>query len=122
MTEETTGTGQRRGADEAARRLSEDTALFVREEIARLRGEVMASARRAGVGTVALSAAGIFAVLALHAGSMTALRALEAVMPPGRAALVLTGLYLGTAGALAGYGLTKLRAAGLLPQPPVTTP
>lgn len=119
MTDETTG--RHRGADNAARRLSEDTALFVREEVARLRGEVLDSARRAGLGTAALAAAGVCGVLALHAGSVTALRALEAMLPSGRAALVLTTIYATAAGVLTVYGLSRLRAAGLLPRQPYPT-
>lgn len=115
MTDETTGTGRHRGADDAVRRLSEDTALFVREEIARLRGELLESARRAGLGTAALAAAGVCGVLAMHTGSVTALRALETMFPPGRAALVLTMIYVAAGGAMTIYGLNKLRTAGLLP-------
>lgn len=119
MTEEASGattppSGQ--GADDALNRLSADTAAFVRQEITRLRGEVIESARRAGWGTVALGAAGVCGVLALHAGSLTALRALEAVLPRGAAALVLTTVYAGAAGSAGAYGVSRLRAAGLIPR------
>lgn len=104
-------TGPRR-ARSAADRLSQDTAALLREELDRIRGEMTAALRRAGLGGAALAGAGVCGVLALWSAHETALRSLEAVLPPARAAAVLTAAYAAGGTALVCVGRAKMRGAG----------
>ncbi|WP_157545369.1 phage holin family protein [Microtetraspora fusca] len=100
--------------EDAASRLAADAAGLVREEITRLRAELATDMRRAGVGGGLLAAGGVFGLLALHAGSVALLRALESVMPPRRAALVLATGYLTAGAALTLLGVGRLRETGVV--------
>ncbi|WP_433413212.1 phage holin family protein [Microtetraspora malaysiensis] len=103
-----------RAEEDAASRLAADAAGLVRQEITQLRAELTADMRRAGVGSVLLAAGGIFGLLALHASSVALLRALESVMSPRHAALVLASGYLTAAAALALLGVGRLRETGVI--------
>lgn len=98
-------------ARDAAARLSHDTAELVRQELAEVRSELAATIRRAGWGATLVAGSGVCGLLALWAGHETLLRALEAVMPPKRAAATLTAAYACCAGALALCGRGRLRTA-----------
>jgi hypothetical protein len=120
MSTEQGGSGEGRDAEEpggvggAAARLTQDTAALVRQEFASFRGELLATAQRAGAGLGLLAGAGLLGLAGLLAGHQTLLRTLESVMPRKRAAAVLTGAYLAGAGVLAACGGDRLRKAGLL--------
>lgn len=104
-------TGQQQ-ARSAADRLSQDTAALLRAEIERVRDEMTGALRRAGLGTAALAGAGVCGVLALWSAHEALLRSLEKVLPPPRAAAVLTVAYGAKGAALAWFGRSKLRGAG----------
>lgn len=71
----------------------------------------MASLRRFGAGGALFTGAGVCGILALWAAHETALRALEAVMPRGRAAAVLTCAYGSAAAALSLAACNRVNAA-----------
>ncbi|MCI0386384.1 phage holin family protein [Streptomyces sp. CNQ085] len=71
-----------------------------------------AAARHTGAGGALLGGAGVCAVLAVGSAHRAALRALESVLHPARAAAVLSLAYTAGAGALARLGRDRLRAAG----------
>lgn len=106
MTQSTGG-----GMGDAAARLTQDTADLIRAELQVARDEVMATVRRTGTAAALLGGAGVCGVLVLATGTVTVLRGLEKIMPPGRAALVLTTLYAAGAAGLAAAGMQAARAA-----------
>ncbi|MEV0973284.1 phage holin family protein [Microtetraspora glauca] len=100
--------------EDAASRLAADAAELVRQEITQLRAELAADTRRAGVGGGLLAAGGVFGLLAPHASSVALLRALESVMSPRRAALVLSAGYLTAGAVLTLSGVGRLRETGVV--------
>lgn len=104
------------------RQLAADSAELVRRELDLARRELADSARRSATGAALLGGAGLCAGLAVHAGTVGALRALERVLPEPLAGAALGGAYATAAGALAAAGLSRLRADGsLIPERTVRT-
>lgn len=100
------------GAREAAARLGQDTADLVRAEVQRRRDDLVGTLRRSSTAVALFGGAGVCGVLALATGTVTVLRGLETMMPRGRAALVLTGLFAAGAAGLAVAGRQAMQQAG----------
>lgn len=96
-------------------RLARDMSELARQELARLRAELVGSARRAGLGAGLLAVAGVAGVLGVASGSTAMLRLLESALSRRAAAVVLTGGYLAAAGVLTVVGLRRLRSAAGMP-------
>lgn len=92
-------------------RLTQDMAEVARGELVKIRDEAVGVVREAGSGLGLLAAAGVCGALAVQSASTALLRALEARMPPGRAAVTLTAVYLTAAGTLVVFGIARLRMA-----------
>ncbi|MFF8596881.1 phage holin family protein [Streptomyces sp. NPDC015220] len=86
---------------EAAARLGQDAAELARREVRAMQGDLMAGLRRFEEGGALFAGAGVCGILALWTAHETVLRALESVMPRGRAAAVLTCVYGSGAAVLA---------------------
>jgi len=95
-----------------ADRLAQDVADLARDQVHRVRGDLVEAVRGAGGGGLLLGGAALCAVLAVGAGSATTLRMLEAFLPRRMAAAGLTLGYLAGAVVLGALGLERLRAAG----------
>ncbi|WP_306187293.1 MULTISPECIES: phage holin family protein [unclassified Streptomyces] len=98
-------------ASDAASRLGQDLAEVARREVRALRDDLMAGLRRFGVGGALFAGAGVCGLLALCSAHETALRGLEAVMPRGRAAAVLTCVYGCGAAVLTRAACNRVNAA-----------
>ncbi|MDF2752351.1 MAG: phage holin family protein [Gaiellaceae bacterium] len=92
--------------------LSQQAGKLVRQEIELAKTEMSEKGRRASVGVIALTSAGIAGLLAL--GGLTAflILALDGGMPNWAAALCVTLLWAVVGAALALYGREKLRELG----------
>ncbi|MFJ9770312.1 phage holin family protein [Kitasatospora sp. NPDC101157] len=109
------------GVGDAARRLTESTANLVRQEVDRVRDELTATVRQAGLGAGLLAGAGVCGVLGLASVHTVLLRTFERRLPPRAAAATLTVLYLAGAAALLPVARERLdrarrRGAGALDQ------
>ncbi|MFI2646031.1 phage holin family protein [Streptomyces sp. NPDC018610] len=78
---------------DAAARLGQDAAELARREVRAMRGDLMAGLRESAAGGALFAGAGVCGILALCTAHETVLRALESVMPRGRAAALLTCFY-----------------------------
>ncbi|GHD97070.1 phage holin family protein [Streptomyces naganishii] len=110
----TPGDGTSSGAGrvgDAAARLGQDAAELARREVRAMQGDLVAGLREFGAGGALLGGAGVCGLLALWAAHETALRALETVMPRGRAAAVLTCVYGTGAAVLALAARDRVSAA-----------
>lgn len=96
---------------DAAARLAQDTAELARREIREIQDEALTALKRFGTGGVLLAGAGTCGLLALWAAHETLLRAVESVLPRGRAAAVLTCGYSAAAAALGLAARDRMRAA-----------
>lgn len=96
---------------EAAGRLSEEVATLVRAELDRARYELTETARETGLGSLALTAGGVCASLALLSAHEAVLRAAERHWPPQRAATLVGLGYASGAAAFASFGCWRLRRA-----------
>ncbi|MBO0871079.1 MAG: phage holin family protein [Micromonosporaceae bacterium] len=98
--------------DDLGRLLAEDVLEVGRQELVRLREDLVGQVRPATTGILMLAAGGAGAMLALGVATTAALRLLELVLPRRIAALALTGGYLAGSAVLVRLGLDKLSAAG----------
>ncbi|GAB7029269.1 phage holin family protein [Streptomyces sp. NPDC021749] len=97
---------------EAAGRLSQEVATLVRAELDRARIELTETARETGLGSLALTAGGVCALLGLLSAHEAVLRAVERRWPPPqRAAATMAVGYASGAAALASFGCWRLRKA-----------
>ncbi|WP_051823590.1 phage holin family protein [Streptomyces sp. NRRL S-1448] len=97
---------------EAAGRLSEEVGTLVRAELERARMELTETARETGRGSLALTAGGVCALLALLSAHEAVLRAAERHWPPPQRAATVVGLgYASGAAAFASFGCWRLRKA-----------
>ncbi len=101
--------GDRMG--DAAARLAQDTAELARREIRTIQDEAVTALKGFGAGGVLLAGAGTCGVLALWAAHETLLRALESVLPKGRATAALACAYSAGAAALGLAARDRIRAA-----------
>jgi len=84
------------------------TELF-QAEVAALRADLVASAKRVGAGSILLLVGGIFLLWALGTLTLTAFEALSTVLPRWGAAAILTGLLGIVGGILIGAGRARIR-------------
>ncbi|MFE9174431.1 phage holin family protein [Streptomyces kebangsaanensis] len=96
---------------DAAARLGQDAAELARREVRAMQDDLLAGLREFGAGGALLTGAGVCGLLALWAAHETALRALESVMPRGRAAALLTCVHGCGAAALALAARDRVSAA-----------
>lgn len=99
------------GPREAAARLGQDTADLVRAEVQRRRDDLVETAWRSSTSIALFGGAALCGVLALASAEATMLRALEKVMPRGRAAFVLTLIQSAGAVGLALAGRSAMQQA-----------
>ncbi len=97
---------------ELMKRLAEETATLVRQELQLARTELAAKGRRAGVGAGMLSGATAAALLALGAFTAFLVLVLDGVMPNWAAALVVAAAWAVVAGTLALLGKERIEEAG----------
>ncbi|MBX6355210.1 MAG: phage holin family protein [Micromonosporaceae bacterium] len=98
--------------DDLGRRLANDMLEVGRQELARLREDLVGQPRPALTGLVLVAAAAGSAVMAAASATAAALRLLELVLPRRLAALALTAGYAGGSIVLLRQALQKLDAAG----------
>ncbi|MEU5085315.1 phage holin family protein [Streptomyces sp. NPDC021356] len=96
---------------DAAARLGQDAAELARHEIRAVRDDLVAGLRAFGAGGALIAGSGVCGLLALWAAHEAALRGLETVMPRGRAAALLAGVYGSGAAALALAARDRVNAA-----------
>ena len=96
---------------DATERLTRDVVALARQQVQRLRGELMESGRQLGGGTVLLAGAGALGLMAAVSAHQTALRALEALVPRPLAAGILAAAYGSGGAALAIAGMERVRTA-----------
>jgi Putative Actinobacterial Holin-X, holin superfamily III len=104
-----------RSTSELIKDLSHQASMLVRQEIQLAKTEMAEKGRRASVGAIALTSAGIAGLLTLGALTAFLILALDGGMPNWAAALCVTLLWAVVGAALAVYGREKLREVG----PPV---
>ena len=92
--------------------LSQQANMLVRQEIQLAKTEVAEKGRRASVGAIALTSAGVAGLLALGALTAFLILALDGGMPNWAAAFCVTLLWAAVGVALALYGREKLREVG----------
>lgn len=109
MSEQGSGGG---GGGDLGRRLAEDVLDVGRQELGRVREDLIGEPGPAATGAVLLAAAGAAAVLGSAAATVATLRLLELVLPRRLAALALTGGYLLGSAVLIRRGLERLEQAG----------
>lgn len=108
------GNGQMQHQDstsisELLRRLSEDTATLVRQEMELARVELTAQGKQAGIGAGFLGGAAFAGLLALGSLSAAIVAGLDEVMPLWLAALIVAALWGAVAGILALRGRNEVR-------------
>lgn len=111
-----------RPVGELLKRLSQDLALLVRQELDLARVELVEKSKTVGAGAGMLSGAAVAGLLAL--GTLTAffILALSLAMAPWLAALIVTIVYGAVAGVLALTGKKKIEeATPLVPQQTLDT-
>lgn len=96
---------------ELLRRLSDQTSLLLREEVALAKAELAEKGRRMGTGAGMLAAGAVFALLGAGALTATAIIALDLVMATWLAALIVTVVLFAIAGIAALAGQRQLRRA-----------
>lgn len=96
---------------ELLRRLSEDTARLVRQEMALARAELTEQGKQVGMGAGLLGGAAVATLLALGALSAAAIAGLDEVVPLWLAALIVGALWGAIAGVLALRGRGEVREA-----------
>jgi hypothetical protein len=111
MSEDSSG-GGRSGSDDLGQRLARDVLDVGRQELVKLREDLVGQLRPATTGLVLLAGAGVGGVLAVAAATTASLRLLELVLPRRLAALALTGGYAAGSALLLRLGLQQLTAAG----------
>lgn len=93
------------------RRLSEDTSVLVRQEVALARAELTEQGKQVGFGAGLLGGAAVAALLALGALSAAAIIALDELVPLWLAAFIVAALWAAVAGVLALRGRDEVREA-----------
>lgn len=111
MSEDRSGPG-RNTSDDLGQRLAQDALDVGRQELGRMREDLVGQPRPALTGLVLLAAAGAGGVLVAAAATTATLRLLELVLPRRLAALALTGAYAAGCAALVRLGLQQLSEAG----------
>ena len=101
-----------RSTGELIKDLSEQASMLVRQEIQLARIEMAEKGKRASVGAIALTSAGIAGLLTLGALTACLILALDGGMPNWAAALCVTLLWAAVGAALVLYGREKLREVG----------
>lgn len=96
---------------EATERLTRDIVALARQQVERLRGELVESGRQLGGGTVLLAGAGGLGLMAAISAHQTALRTLDALVPRPVAAAILTAAYASGGAVLAAAGVDRVRSA-----------
>lgn len=91
--------------------LANETSTLVRQEIDLDKAEMTERGKRAGKGAGMLAAAAVAGLLALGALTACLVALLDLAMPTWLAALIVTVVYAGIAGALALVGRNRLREA-----------
>jgi Putative Actinobacterial Holin-X, holin superfamily III len=94
------------------RRLSDQTSLLVREEVALAKAELAEKGRHAGKGAGMFGAAGSFGFYAFGALTAAAILALDLILPGWLAATIVGVAYALIAGIAALAGRRQLRQAG----------
>ena len=100
---------------ELLKRLSEETATLVRQELALAKAEATEKGKEAGVGAGLLGGGGLIGVFAFAALTTAIILALDLAMAGWLAALIVAVVYGAIAGVLALQGRHRLKDAG----PPV---
>jgi nitrate/nitrite transporter NarK len=93
------------------RRLSEDTAALVRQELALARAELTQKGKRAGRGAGMFGGAGAAGLAALGALTAFLILVLDIALPAWAAALIVTVLWAAVAAVLALRGRDEIREA-----------
>ncbi|HYZ46187.1 MAG TPA: phage holin family protein [Actinomycetota bacterium] len=96
---------------ELLKRLSQETATLVRQELDLAKAEVSDKGKKAGVGVGIVGAAGVVALLALGALTACFILALNEVIPAWLAALIVAVVYGITAAVLGMRGKEKVQEA-----------
>ena len=96
---------------ELLKRLSQETATLVRQELDLAKAEVGEKGKKAGLGVGIVGAAGVVALLALGALTACFILALNEVMPAWLAALIVAVVYGIVAAILALRGKAKVQEA-----------
>jgi hypothetical protein len=109
--------GEEGSISELMRRLTEQSAQLAQKEIELAKAEMAVKGKRLGIGAGAFSAAGLIALFALGAVTAAAILGLATSLEDWLAALIVAGVYLLVAGALALLGRSRVQAAA----PPVPT-
>jgi hypothetical protein len=104
-----------RSLGELLKRLSQETATLVRQELELAKAEVAQKGKVAGAGAGLLGAAGVAGLAALGAFTAFLILVLSLLMPAWVAALIVTAIYGAVAAILAMKGRTKIQEA----KPPV---
>jgi Putative Actinobacterial Holin-X, holin superfamily III len=104
-----------RSLGELLKRLSQETATLVRQELDLAKAEVAQKGKIAGAGAGLLGAAGVAGLAALGAFTAFLILVLSLLMPAWVAALIVTAIYGAIAAVLALRGKTKIQEA----KPPV---
>jgi len=96
---------------ELLQQLTEQTTRLAQKEIELAKAEMAAKGKRLGIGAGAFSTAGLLALFALGAVTAAAILGLATALEGWLAALIVAGVYLVVAGALALFGRSKVQAA-----------
>jgi hypothetical protein len=102
---------EERSVSELLQQLTEQTTRLAQKEIELAKAEMAAKGKRLGIGAGAFSAAGSIALFALGAVTAAAILGLATALEDWLAALIVAGVYLLVAGALALFGRSKVQAA-----------
>jgi hypothetical protein len=101
---------QQRGVGELIGEIASDLSTLVRDEIALAKAEIKQEAGKAGGAAGMFGGAALAGWLVALFGSLTLMFALDALMPIGWAALIVTALWGAIGFALYGRGRDKLRS------------
>jgi hypothetical protein len=104
-----------RSLGELLKRLSQETATLVRQELELAKAEVTQKGKVAGAGAGLLGAAGVIGLAALGAFTALLILVLDLFLPAWVAALIVTAIFGAVAGFLAMKGKGKIQEA----KPPV---
>jgi len=104
-----------------ASEVAKDLSTLVRQEIALAKAELQQEAKTAGAAAGAFGGAGFAGYFVLLFASLAAMFGLDAIMPLGWAALVVTGIWLVIAAVLAVVGRSKVKQINPKPERTVET-
>lgn len=102
---------EERSVSELLQQLTEQTTRLAQKEIELAKAEMAAKGKRLGIGAGAFSTAGLIALFAVGAVTAAAILGLATALEGWLAALIVAGVYLLVAGALALFGRSKVQAA-----------